>query len=673
MSLLAACWLALQGPQGPAPTFERDVLPLLQRQGCSSAYCHGSATGRGGLRLSLFGSDPDADWRALAVDLGGRRLDLAAPGQSLVLQKPSQRLPHQGGLRLPRGGAGYERVHSWIAAGARRDPDAGPPVRLEATWNGERLGAVAHFADGSARDVGDLSTFASTDERVIAVDADGAARRTGAGEAHLIVRYAGSSAAVRVTVPAAGHPPDGHPSLGDAAGHPPDGHPADGPFLRWLAELGLTPGPVAPRARLARRLWLDLVGHPPAPHELAAFLSAPRDERTLLAATADRLTATEAYAARFGALLAGWFEVPDPAGLRAPQGARARSLRDRLRAAVAAAMPLDDLAAALLRPADPLLADAGDPRDRAELIGRAFLGRRIGCARCHDHPHDRWRRADHLAFAALVATRPAGDGTVARGRVFDDETGAEIAPAMLDVGRAVASAAAAGDAGEATAEDCYAALRRTALAPGGPFARNVANRLLGALLDRAPVEPVDDHRPSNPPLAAPLLDAVTAEYARTRGDLRALVRFVVTSLCWRLDSEPGADPETDLLRARYLARRTSLPLDADRIGASVAFVLGAPPGPPLPPSPLARALQLQGDGRLRAATTAPGNPVAAIADFSPDEATALRELFLLVLSRPPRPDETAALLPRLSTETLRRDLQELAAALCLTREFQCRR
>ena len=156
----------------PPVTFADHVLPLLQRQGCASAYCHGSATGRGGFKLSLFGSDPDADWRALAIDLGGRRLDLRDPDRSLLLQKGSGRVPHGGGTRLPRDAAAYALLRDWIAVGAPRGASEPAANGLAVELVGEHLQVTATMPNGPA-DVTALAVFSSSEETVVAVAADG--------------------------------------------------------------------------------------------------------------------------------------------------------------------------------------------------------------------------------------------------------------------------------------------------------------------------------------------------------------------------------------------------------------------------------------------------------------------------------------------------------------------
>lgn len=656
-ALLANSALAQQ----PPPTFLGDVLPLLQQRGCSSAYCHGSATGRGGFRLSLFGSDPDADWQALAVDRGSRRIDAARPEQSLVLRKATLQIDHDGGKRLASRDHGYALLREWIAAGAP-PPDAAalPPALTLRSDAADMLQVTATFGDGTVRDVTRLATFRSTDERVVEVTPEGRMTLQQPGEAFVLARYHGADAALRVVQrpPAAPpRPPEAEP-LQTAA------HPADAAWLSWLRDLGLEPAPPAPPHRLVRRLYVDLLGRPPAPEETTTFVALPRD--TAVATTVADLLQRREFVDTFAAHLAEWLELPAD-GDAAMAMAGVTSLRQQLHAWLLAGRTLDAIATLLLVPGSALLERFADPRDRADYVGRAFLGRQIACARCHDHPGDRWRQGDHLGFAALLATRRDRDGRIVPGSVFAPGDGAPVPPRMLPLGDGSAPLP------HTEPGDALAPLRHATLTATDTFATNIGNRLLGVLLDRAPVEPPDDHRLSNPARCAPLLAAVVAHHRATGGDLRELVRFVVTSRLYQLDSEPDpAAPDGDEQRARWFARRSAQDLRPDQLARAIAFVLGGALPTSVPASPLQRELRRQNGDLAVDLLARRGNPIDAIADFSPDDGTAVAELFLHLLARPPRADEITTLLPNLAADR-RAALHQLTRAICRSREFASRR
>ncbi len=622
------------------PTFAADVLPLLQRQGCSSAYCHGGATGKGGLKLSLFGSDPDADWRALAVDQDGRRLDLLAPDRSLLLRKPSLAVPHQGGERLPADSAAYQTLRGWIAAGAGRG-EAAVVRELTLARDGEALRVTAALGDGERRDVTALATFASSDPRVATVTAGGALCEHGPGEALLTARYAGADATLRLLRPWA-------PAATDEAPLP--AHPLDQARQRHLRQLGLAPVARAGRHALLRRLFLDLAGRTPTLPEQDALAAVP--DQDLAAVVAERLLAGPDFTALFAAHLADWLEVPR----EAPRGQEDRTagLRARLQRAVRDREPLFDLAEELLRPGEPLLERHGDPRDRAEYAARAFLGIRVGCARCHDHPLDRWRQHDHLGLSALLATRRGADGTLQPGSVYDDD-GRAVEPRLLPL----AAGAPPGDL------DAHGRFRWLALQGSDAFARTISNRVLGLLLGEAPVLPLDDHRPTNPVRFGELLATASLAFARSRGDLRGLVTLIVTSAAYAADSapqSPDGDPRDALLRA-HLGRRTASTLPPATWRAAVRTVLELPPPDHEaedPASPLAERLQQENGAFLRQVLAA-----QTVLPAGPATEAALRDLYRRALCREPTTTELQALAGA--------DLATAAEALFQSRAFGSRR
>ena len=102
ITLLAATSL-FGAADAPKVNFLRDVAPILNKAGCTSGTCHGAAKGKNGFKLSLRGYDPQFDYEALLYDLAGRRFNRADPGRSLMLAKPTQQVPHGGGLRFEIG------------------------------------------------------------------------------------------------------------------------------------------------------------------------------------------------------------------------------------------------------------------------------------------------------------------------------------------------------------------------------------------------------------------------------------------------------------------------------------------------------------------------------------------------------------------------------------------
>jgi hypothetical protein len=300
-----------------------------------------------------------------------------------------------------------------------------------------------------------------------------------------------------------------------------------------------------------------------------------------------------------------------------------------------------------------------------------MLGIRIGCARCHDHPLDRWTNREHLEFAAYFADpRPAEGGQMMAGKLFLPGTNHEVLPALLPLGTGNAPAGLSPES-----ELAWFVLERG----GDQYGRNFANRIFETLVGKGLIDQADDHRLSNPALHEPVLDLLAAQLAEDGFKLKSMVRFIVTSWLYSLSSEPGesgaisGDPAVG-----YLARREAQPLTPAQFKAAVEQVLGVNLARPEPPeSPLARQLYVMNSGLIQSGLAMPGNQVDAIFEFETDPEKQLAELYRLILSRDPRAAEKAALLPELRRDSRDEKSQsagrDLAFALMAGREFGSKR
>ena len=637
--------------------FAHDISPLLVKQACASAECHGAATGQAGFKLSLFAMNPAADYAALTQDLDGRRIDLAKPESSLLLRKPTRQIKHKGGRIFKKGSADYESLLGWIRRGAaftENEPGRLAKLRLEPRNGGFSAVAEYRLAKRTAtRDVTRLTVFSSTDETVALVHDDGSVTKRAAGEAWIIARYAGHNARAVIRRSFNEDPPNESTTT----------HPLDSAWLAGLESLGLRSSAEADAFVLARRVHIDLAGRPPTPDELDAFIALPPASR--LAKTADRLMRTEEFAEVFADHYRRWLELPEDRGEKDAEKPRNTKLRRYLLDSVRQNKPLPQLARDILGggEAGGFVSRHNDPRDRAEYVGRTLLGLSIGCARCHDHPMDRWQQHEHLAFSAYFAdARPNPEGGMMAGKLFLPGTGKAVQPALLQLNPAAPPAPQRRPGDELA----------WSILDGGhdQFGRNVANRFFGILVGKHLIDAPDDHRLSNPAIHGALLDLLVREFGRTDGDLRKLIRTIVTSRVYALASQPGegraltTDPA-----ARYLARREARPLTPPQFKRAVESVIGDElPQEPPPESPLARQLYVLNSGLIQGGLAKPGNSVAAIGDFVSEPADQLRELFRLVLSRDPRPSEADAFLPTLQEQGAA-GLGDLAFALMAGREF----
>ena len=182
-SLLAP--VRVTGMEKPDPIrFHYETLAILTRQGCNAGSCHGAAEGKGGFALSLFAYAPQLDEEAFVRGGLNRRINLIDPEDSLLLKKPTLRIPHQGGKRLSRSDDAYPILRDWIAQGTRADVSHAPVCTrivihpstaqvLQLPQGTQQLAVMAHFSDGSVRDVTMLATYSSSNSGTLSVDAAG--------------------------------------------------------------------------------------------------------------------------------------------------------------------------------------------------------------------------------------------------------------------------------------------------------------------------------------------------------------------------------------------------------------------------------------------------------------------------------------------------------------------
>ena len=441
--------------------FERHVASLFGKFGCNNGACHGSFQGRGGFRLSLFGHEPALDAESLTRAAGGRRVNLLAPEQSLILLKATGQTQHGGGRRFAKDSHAYHVIRDWVAQGCRYEPGSGavrqlrvvPSERvLEQPGQTGAFQVLAEFADGTRMDVTRFCDFRVQDDTVAEVSTAGEVRGTGAGDTSLIISYRGNLAVGRVLVPFPAGSGFAYPSI------PADNY-IDREVLAKLRRLNIVPAPLAPDAVFLRRLWLDTVGTLPAPEEIRAFLADPSPHKRIK--KIDELLAHPLHAAlwagRFCDITACNEDVLDgPPELR---GKQAAMWFDWFRQRVADNRPYDEIVRGVLlatsrdgREITDWLMQEGElyqaartgfrtsyaarptldlfwrrlmgedffPLEQmAELTATAFLGIRIECAQCHKHPFDQWTQADYRAYANVFGQVQFGNSPEVRSTVMD--------------------------------------------------------------------------------------------------------------------------------------------------------------------------------------------------------------------------------------------------------------
>ena len=553
-----------RGFDQPDPVgFRTEVLPILTRHGCNAGSCHGAPEGKGGFALSMLAYAPDRDEESLRNGGLVRRIEPIDPESSLLLRKPLLALPHVGGKRFRETDPGYALLRDWIAEGAQPDPAPVPEcvgIEIEPrgavllpAGAGQQLSVLARFRDGSTRDVTGLATYDTSNRDLATGDQAGHITGLRRGVAAISVRYLQHLQSVPLTIvePVAGFEPAPLPTQ----------HELDRLVQVQLNLLGIPAAPRCDDATFLRRVSLDVTGLLPTAREVREFLSdTSADKRTRLI---DQLLASEEFARFWGQKEADLLRVNAGA---MPEG-RAEALARWIVDAWRQNLPFDQQVRRLLTASGP--ASAQPPvslflaipatEDLAESTAQLFMGSRINCAKCHNHPFENWTQDDYYRIAAVFA-RLQRDGTNLRLADQGDVRHPATAAVMTPWGAPPTPQAASPD----RREDFVNWLT----VPGNPlFARVEVNRLWAQLLGRGIVHPVDDFRSSNPPANPPLLDWLAGEFVRSGFDRRAILRLILTSDTYQRSAETTPlNEDDDRQFSHALVRRLSAEQVQDAIG-----------------------------------------------------------------------------------------------------------
>jgi hypothetical protein len=534
--------------QEPRVTFLRDVAPILNKVGCTAGACHGAAKGKNGFKLSLRGYDPLFDYEALLYDLAGRRFNRAEPGKSLMLAKPSQEIAHGGGRRFAKDSDYYKTIFNWIAQGTPYgDPAKDTVVELQAepkeifmTTPGDAvsLKVVARYQDDQLRDVTREAIIESNVPDVASVEPDkSVVRGERVGEATLLVRYQGKFGAIPVTVlnPKAGFvwkPLSQHNYI-------------DRLVDAKLERLKIQPSGATDDATFIRRASLDLTGRLPSPESVRAFLGDPAASRLKRTKLIDKLIASPEYVdhwtVKWGDLLQSDRKYLGEKG--------AYEFQQWIRDAIASNRPYDALVRELLtargssydNPAANYFRVTREAKPAMEKTTQVFLGVRMVCSQCHDHPFERWTQNQYYqmsAFFSAVGIRAGFE--VGEEIVFDQRADYEMKHPKD--GRVVKpqfmlapSAASVPDG-----PDRREALAAWLTSKDNPFfAKAIVNRMWSYFVGKGIIDPVDDIRASNPPSNPALLEALTKDFVAHGFDLRYLMRIIVNSRTYQASIVPN--------------------------------------------------------------------------------------------------------------------------------------
>ena len=541
----------------PDASFRLDILPIFTAAGCNAGTCHGQAKGKDGFHLSLFGYDPKGDHHALTHELPGRRINTAFPASSLLLEKVTAAVPHTGGRRIEPGSLAYTQLHRWIEAGAHPDPDtiasvthievSPPDILLRGPDKQLQLLVIAHYSDGTDRDITDLAILRTSNEVSAALNPDATIRSGIPGEAFITASYDVHTVGTAVTVL-----PDTPPSrwYDPAANH----HPAnyiDDLVEHKLRRLRVRPSKICDDETYLRRIFIDVIGTLPTPAERAEFLSDKSPDRR--AQLADRLIDRKEFAQLW---VMQWAEL---LRIRSNDDISQKAallyfewIRDR----IGENLPVDEMVRQILgasggtftNPPTNFYQVERDDLVLSENIAQAFLGIRIQCAKCHNHPFDRWTQDDYYGFAAFVSQVGRKSAEDPREQIIYDQHSGEISHPVG--GRKMPPTFLGGPTPDLGTQDRREALAAWITSPDNPyFARSLANRVWAYFMGPGLVEPIDDFRVSNPPSNGPLLDELSKRLVSYDYDFKQLVRDITSSRAYQRSTQANETNTTDLRNA----------------------------------------------------------------------------------------------------------------------------
>jgi hypothetical protein len=570
----ATAEVTVSGQQEPFEwSFRNHVESVLSKSGCNSGACHGAKAGQNGFRLTLFGFDLQADYSYLTRQARGRRVVPSDPGRSLMLTKPTGALPHRGGVRLEVNGPEYKVLSEWIAAGTPGPSDQDaiiervevlPEYSSQRPGNRQQLVVLAHFNDGHVEDVTRWAKYTTVNRSVATVGRHGEVEVVGPGEGAVKVWYLNLNQLAFLTVP---YNNQLEPGLFKEEKR---NNFIDQQILDKLQALNIPPSPITDDATFIRRIYLDTTGMIPTSEQVTQFLEDSRPSDGKRVALVDELLARPEYVDYWSYK---WSDLLLANGKTLGADA-AKTYYGWIRERVKENMPWDEFVRQLVT-ANGSTSENGaanfyslhqSPEEMSETVSQAFLGLSINCARCHNHPLEKWTNDQYYGMANMFS-RVRGKGsrivfTDTQGELLQPSTGRPQPPRPLD-----AEAVAFDDP-----TDRRVHLARWLTSPDNRyFSRSIANRVWANFFGVGLVEKVDDMRVTNPASNELLLDAVADYLVTEKFDLKKLVRAILTSSSYQRSSRTVEGNETDdRFYSRYYPRRLQAEVLLDAISQVTA-------------------------------------------------------------------------------------------------------
>jgi hypothetical protein len=552
----------------PAISFKLDVMPVFMKAGCNVGSCHGAARGKDGFRLSLFGFDPDGDYQRLTREISGRRINLAIPEESLIIQKALGKCAHTGGKRFEQGCEMYQTLMRWLNAGAPRDPGEVPKVVaveiypkggvLDGKGATQRLTVRAKYADGTDRDVTSLAYYMTPNDVSAAVAQDGVVTAGARGEAFIMARYSTHTVGSQFIVLPKGLKFE-FPKVAE-------NNYIDTHVHAKLKKLRIKPSPLCGDEEYLRRVTIDVTGTLPTVEEYYRFMKdTSPDKRTKV--IDDLLTRKEFVEI----WLMKWAELLQ---IRTNQNISTKSMLSYytwLQNKIANNVPMDVMVQELLgsqggtfaNPATNYYQNETDTLKTAENVAQVFMGMRIQCSQCHNHPFDRWTMDDYYGFAAFFSQIGRKGSEDPRELIVFNSGGGEVSHPVG--GRVMKPKFLGGATPDCTGKDRRQVLAKWLASPENPyFAKNLANIVWAHFFGRGIIHEVDDVRVSNPAVNPELLDELGKRFTEYHYDFKRLVKDICSSRTYQLSTEvnpTNIDDHRNFAHAELRRMRAEVMLD----------------------------------------------------------------------------------------------------------------
>lgn len=539
-------------------SFEKDIVPIMTRSGCNTGSCHGAARGKDGFMISLFGYDPAGDYTRITREIGMRRINLAVPEDSLLLTKATGKVTHSGGKLFGEDSVYYKTLLEWLQAGAPADPTPPPTVDkleiyptqavIEGESSTQRFISVAHYSDGTTRDVSNLSAFMTNNETSAAIDDTGKVTAGARGEAFVMARFETKTEGRQVLV----LPKDLKYEVPEVTGNY-----IDELVGKKLNQLRILPSGLCTDEEFLRRVTIDITGQLPTEEEYHAFMNdVAADKRgALIERLLARKEFSEIWAMKFAQLL--MIKSTNQVSYKS-----AFLYNQWLTEKFAKNVPIDEMVRELFgatggtfrNPATNYYQIETDILKRAENAAQVFMGIRTQCAQCHNHPLDRWTMDDYYGFAAFFCQTGTKGAEDYRERIIYDRRSGEVKHTVT--GQTMTPKFLGGELADTKGKDRRVVMAEWLTSPENPyFSTSIANRVWAHFMGVGIVEPVDDIRVSNPPTNPELFQALGDKLAEYKFDFRQLVRDICNSQAYQRSATPNESNRSDTRNYAYATVR----------------------------------------------------------------------------------------------------------------------